>query len=607
MRERRCIPRILIVDDLFGRKTPDGHNRDRANLCGQYLLSDITGDGEGEGRRQRVKAPTAEAVFCRGQIPCCAKVGDVVENDLDGTLDLVREGWDEWKPDRPRWAMVLLDLCFHTGRVTEQSHAENPGMPEGRAGEDSPNNYFGLQLLKAIHSEFPDLPVIILSGQSRQEVSLEFTQNGALAFLPRVGEASPDLLKDYLWRHALIPDTGDGIVGFSKPLLLALRMARRAAMDRRNILIRGERGTGKELFARYIHEHSPEDRQRPYQVVNSGGLSPDLYASELFGHRRGAYTGAHDDRVGRIVQANGGDLFLDEVGNMPYVIQNGLLRVLDQREVQRLGENSSTHVDTRFLSATNENIEGKAATGGFRGDLLDRLREGGTVYLPPLRERLEDLRWLVEAFLEDAQRQRPDAMVRDIDSGVFDRLQEYDWPGNVRELQSCIFKAVSDFPDVEHLVASHLAIPRTHGPVQPAPEATPILSVPPVRQGALEKVISLMERVDLESISSADLMGRLPRLQRAEGRLVAQVLKAALLATRKPTPDHPEGELLVSPAIKLITGKKDISTSSAADLIKRLLRVCPEIEDELLRDPILKASHDIALSLRPRSGQQKKQ
>jgi len=326
----------------------------------------------------------------------------------------------------------LLDLCFYTGRVTKESNQVSLGMPEGRPGDDDPAQYFGLRLLKAIHQRFPDLPVVVFSSKPREDVSREFSQYGAL-FLPREEERGPDILREYIWQHGIIPDASGGLVGHSKELLRTLRDARRAAADQRNIFIRGERGTGKELLARYIHTQGSKDKDRPLITVDSGALSPQLYASELFGHKRGAFTGAERDRIGRIVQANGGDLFLDEIGNMPYDVQNGLLRVLEHHEVTPLGAAEGQAVDVRFLSATNEKLEGKSSTG-FRQDLLDRLRDGGELFLPPLRDRMEDLDLLVEHLVREAERVKPGTMIRQIEPESLHYLRSYHWPGNIREL-----------------------------------------------------------------------------------------------------------------------------------------------------------------------------
>lgn len=251
MSQRDFIPRILIIDDLFGRIIPNGRNEERANLCGQYLIEDITDDEVGRGTPRKVNKPIAQAIFCRGQRPICSVPGNTVENDLEGTLRAIRDGWVTH--DKPRWSMVLLDLCFYTGIVTKRSNKETLGMPEGRDDDTNPNKYFGLHVLREIRNEFPDLPVVILSSKPREEVSREFSAQGALGFLPRDEDKGPEILKLYIWRHGLIPDEDGEIVGRSKALLMALRSARRSAQSKKNILLLGERGTGKGLLARYIN------------------------------------------------------------------------------------------------------------------------------------------------------------------------------------------------------------------------------------------------------------------------------------------------------------------------------------------------------------------
>jgi DNA-binding NtrC family response regulator len=454
------LPRILVVDDVFGRRLQDAPNRERANLCGVFGLRDATGDAEFPADEEVVN-PIADVVFFRGQTPQTAALGDMVENNIQSTMAFVRQGWEP-REDRgysPTWSLVLLDLCFYTGRVTPDSHRNLAGMPEGRAGDDDPRQYFGLQVLERMHIEFPELPVVILSSKHRDEVSESFAAHGALGFIPRTDAASPERLRQYLWRHGLIPDPSGRIIGCSPALLVALRAARRATGDRRNILIRGERGTGKELLAAYINGcEMGRGQPRPLVTVDSGSLSSSLYASELFGHLKGAYTGADRERQGRIVQANGGDLFLDEIGNMPSDVQSGLLRAIESRVVAPLGGGVSREVDVRFISATNDDIELQAVGGGFRPDLLDRLREGGTVVLPPLRERRDDIPILAEQFVRQAEAERFGALKRTITPEAMERLVSCTWPGNIREMRNCIRKAVADHPDVEHLVPQHLTI-----------------------------------------------------------------------------------------------------------------------------------------------------
>ncbi len=305
------LPRLLVFDDLFGRSVSGGRNADRENLCAHFLWRDKTGDAAAKASRQKVLKPTAEAVFHRAQRPLESGIGTVVENDLESALDALRTGWPSAKDENYRgvftvpWSMVLLDLCFSTGEVTEESHRRNPGMPEGRRADDDPARYFGLGLLDAIHREFPDLPVTILSSKPRDEVSLEFSRRGALGFIARDDLRGPELLQAAIWQHGLLPDPAGELVGSSIPILIALREARRAAAHGGNLLIRGERGTGKELLASYAHRVcAKEGSQRPFVAVNSAVLRTELFASELFGIEPRTASGV-DGKIGLVEAADG--------------------------------------------------------------------------------------------------------------------------------------------------------------------------------------------------------------------------------------------------------------------------------------------------------------
>jgi DNA-binding NtrC family response regulator len=597
---KEIIPHVLIIDDLFGRTHTDRRNEERANLCGQYEIEDVTGDEVGKGSPQRIKYPIAKAVFYRGQRPVCSNIGDIVENDLEGTHKIIRNGWDKDRPGKAHWALVLLDLCFYTGKVTDESNRKTLGMPEGREGDDDPSYYFGLRILQTIHDEFPDLPVVILSSKSRGEVSREFTYRGALGFLPREDERSPELLRELIWRHGLIPDDAGEIAGHSKALLLALRTARRAASSRQNILIRGDRGTGKELMARYIHRYGSNLKTTSFVVVNSPDLSSALYSSLLFGIEKGVATSV-DRREGKIKAADGGDLFFDEIGDMLSEVQSGILRVLEQRVITPVGSKTSYPLDVRFLSATNMDIEGKAAVGSFRSDLLDRLREGGTVFLPPLRERLEDIPILVEKFVRDAEGANLISMKHQIEPEALEKICAYDWPGNVRQLRSCIFSAVNNHPDVEHLVPAHIQIPT----VQKSPDDPASVFVAPASQvgfntDSLDKLLRLIDAFEFDSSKPNNLAGKLSHIEGAYARLIARYLKATLEATSQPTPENPSGKVRIHPAIKLMKGDSSLPATKAADIIKQLLSICPEAVDSMLEDSVLKEAYGTALRLRPR-------
>jgi len=581
------LPRILIIDDLFGRTLVGRRNEERARLCGQYLLKDVTGDEEGRSSLT-INSPVAEVVFLRGQKPSRSVIGDVVENDPDGILQTVRSG---------DWSMVLLDLCFYTGRVTEESDRKTAGVPKGRDGDDDPRRYFGLQVLELLHREFPDLPVVILSSKSRNEVSLEFSSKGALGFLPRGDEGSPEALGEYILKHGLIPDESDEIIGNSKPILLSLRAARLAARNRKNVLLLGERGTGKELFARYIGRHRPVATSE-FVIVNSAELTPELFASALFGIEDRTATGVKK-RIGLIEEANGGDLFFDEVKDMPPLIQAAILRAIEQREIARQGsEDRKIQVDVRFLSATNADLERMSEEGSFRSDLLDRLRDGGTIYLPPLRERKEDIPLLVEKFVRDAESHLAGALVRQIEPAALQKLCTYDWPGNIRELRGCVFRAVSEYPDVEHLVPVHVHLPNERMSQSSVPLRPAIAKVEPKRElaegsGDLDGLIERIEGFQFDPNNRGDLVGKLTKVRRAYAGLLSRYLATALSATSKSTPDNPEGEIQITAAIKLMRGDKTVTTSQAFDEVKRLLKESPEL------DPLLERAYRYVLSLRP--------
>jgi len=469
-------------------------------------------------------------------------------------------------------------------------------MPEGQPKDDDPEKYFGLVVLQEIQRRFPEIPVVILSSKPRELVSKRFAYLGALDFLARSDESGPDRLRELLWLHGLIEDPSGLIIGHSRSVLRALRDARRAAHDRRNVLIRGETGTGKELFARFIHENSPRKRNAELVSVNSGGLSSELYASELFGHVRGAFTGADRDREGRIVEADGDDVFLDEIGSMPFEVQAGVLRVIDLREVVPVGSsNAPRKVDVRFLFATNEDIELAAVAGTFRSDLLYRLREWGTLYLPALRDRLEDLPLLAEVFVRQAEEANPRAIRREIDQASLDKLAEWSWPGNVRELRSAIFSAVNEFFGIEHLAPNHFKLPQApHGLPQKDQSAAVVVPAPntvPPNVASVDDMLGF----DFSAVEPNELIGRLPQC----ARWLARFLGAALKATAKSTLDQPEGDISITRAVRLITGDAGLKTSKAADIVKRLLQLDVNAVQEELKDPVLDEAFATACRIRP--------
>jgi transcriptional regulator with GAF, ATPase, and Fis domain len=231
----------------------------------------------------------------------------------------------------------------------------------------------------------------------------------------------------------------EGIVGRSRPLVEVLDLIRTVAPTDSTVLIEGETGTGKELIARSIHRRSRR-YGRAFVSVNCAALPPYLISSELFGHEKGAFTGAMQRRLGRFEMANGGTIFFDEVGELPPDTQVALLRVLQEREFERVGGAQSVHVDVRVIAATNCDLKVATATGIFRQDLFYRLNVF-PIEVPPLRERKDDILMLVEYFVQRYAK-RTGKAIRSIDKKTLELLQSYDWPGNIRELQNVVERSV---------------------------------------------------------------------------------------------------------------------------------------------------------------------
>lgn len=299
----------------------------------------------------------------------------------------------------------------------------------------------GLRLLANLRTEYPALPVIVVTAYSDLQSAVAAYQGGAFEYLPKpfdVDELLAVLARAVQRAPALHSDVApaadeERLIGEAAVMQSVFRIIGRLAGTQLSALITGETGTGKELAARALHRHSPRSAA-PFVALNTAAIPAELLESELFGHERGAFTGANARRTGRFEQANGGTLFLDEIGDMPAALQTRLLRVLAQGEFYRVGGHASVHVDVRVIAATHRDLEQLIAQGRFREDLFYRLNVV-QLHMPALRERREDIPLLLTHFMESAARELhldPKRLTAD----ALQALQARDWPGNVRELRN---------------------------------------------------------------------------------------------------------------------------------------------------------------------------
>src|SRR5207245_875637 len=265
------------------------------------------------------------------------------------------------------------------------------------------------------------------------------------------------------------------IVGTSPGLQEVLSRVMKVAPTDSSVLVSGETGTGKELVARAIHKRSRRS-QRAFVSVNCAALAPSLISSELFGHEKGAFTGAMQRRLGRFELADGGTIFLDVVGELPPDTQVALLRVLQEREFERVGGAQSVHVDVRVIAATNRDLKVATARGTFRQDLFYRLNVF-PIEVPPLRERKDDILMLVEYFVR-RYASRAGRNIRSIDQKTLDLLQSYDWPGNIRELQNVIERSII-LSSTDVFSVDELWLSKRTSPQASRAETSPALNVEP--------------------------------------------------------------------------------------------------------------------------------
>ncbi|GMM94382.1 sigma-54-dependent transcriptional regulator [Qipengyuania sp. MTN3-11] len=302
----------------------------------------------------------------------------------------------------------------------------------------------GLETIAAVRDAAPDMPVIVLSAQNTLDTAVRASDTEAYEYFPKpfdLDELARAVLQATSSRAGPseeVQEDGDGLpfIGRSMAMQGVYRMITRVLRNDLTVLVTGESGTGKELVAEAIHQLGSR-KTGPLIAVNAAAIPRDLVESELFGHEKGAFTGAVSQAIGKFEQAHGGTLFLDEIGDMPAEAQTRLLRALQTGKIRRIGGRQEIAVDVRIIAATNHALEPLIANGSFREDLYYRLAVV-PIHLPPLRDRKEDIGALAHHFLEEAQ--RVGLPRHTIDRAAIEALARHRWPGNVRELRNVIFR-----------------------------------------------------------------------------------------------------------------------------------------------------------------------
>ncbi len=379
-------------------------------------------------------------------------------------FQLEREGYDAHSVDSAEDAVAFLEESSHQLVLADLSL---PGMS-------------GLQLLKRIRVDYPETAVVVMTAFGTVQTAVEAMKAGAYDYVakPIHPFELKTLVKRSLDHHHLLQEVQDlrsaldrkygfeQIVGSSPVLLEALNVAMRMASSDATVLISGETGTGKELVAKAVHMRSAR-RERPFMTINCGAIPRELLESELFGHVKGSFTGALTHKKGKVEIADGGTLLLDEIGEMPLELQVRILRLIQEREIEKIGATSPTKVDVRIVAATHRDLSAMVREGTFREDLYYRLLVV-PIRLPPLRERVGDVETLVEHFFVKS-RVKHGRLDLVMPPDVLQAFQSYSWPGNVRQLENGVERvvllakgpelAVSDLPEFLRLESAASPMP----------------------------------------------------------------------------------------------------------------------------------------------------
>ncbi|WP_031433625.1 nitrogen regulation protein NR(I) [Methylomarinum vadi] len=358
-----------------------------------------------------------------------------------------------WIVDDDKSIRWVLEKALQKAAIETQSFANasnllaelEKGLPDVLITDIRMPGMDGLELLQNIQNRYPSLPVIVMTAHSDLDSAVSAFHGGAFEYLPKpfdINEvveivqracAHSKQTNDAAQQSADHIEETPEIIGESPAMQEVFRAIGRLARSHITVLINGESGTGKELVAKALHRHSPRADQ-PFIALNMAAIPKDLMESELFGHEKGAFTGAQARRAGRFLQANNGTLFLDEIGDMPAELQTRLLRVLADNEFYPVGGHSSIKVDVRIIAATHQDLEELVAQGRFREDLFHRLNVI-RIHIPPLRERREDIGLLMRHFLKQSAKEL-NTEIKTLRPETEAFLSSLDWPGNVRQLEN---------------------------------------------------------------------------------------------------------------------------------------------------------------------------
>lgn len=434
-----------------------------------------------------------------------------VDDDAGGRqvacYNLRKAGHEVDEAENGQRALEIFDPARHDLLITD---VRMPGIS-------------GLELTRQIHDITEDLPILVITAFGKVETAVEALQAGAEDFvlkpfnrkqlLMAVDKAlqTRQLRRENKALKRQIQGIERPIVHKSEAMRQVLQMADRIAASEASVLVDGESGSGKELIARRIHARSPRS-EGPFVAVNCAAIPAELIESELFGHAKGAFTGAQEQRIGRFRQAQGGSIFLDEIGELPLAAQSKLLRVLQERIVNALGSDSSEAVDLRVIAASNKDLHDEVEAGRFRQDLFYRLNVV-EIKIPPLRERREDIAILTEHFVKNFAQDRR----LEIPPEVHEALRRRTWSGNVRELQNACERMVllcsGDRLDIGLLPPERTAPGQTQA-AQQVDLIDPLLALPPEGFSLLDMEKRVIERVlELKNnnLSEAARYLRVPR------------------------------------------------------------------------------------------------